>query len=137
MLPMCIMIKALAASGDEPEAAIFLIFFIKFGLVAIAPDQDVRHPVRRFAHYRSDAANVGSFKAFDDKLIMDMATYLMVREVVYSIAEKVSGNCLHNILNKFRTVGFYSFPFLGGADAFVGDGFSTKPVFTNLRLYIA
>lgn len=70
--------KLTAASGDEPEAAIFLIFFIKFGLVAIASDQDIWHPVGRLAHYRSNAANVGSFEAFDDQLIMDMAAYLLV-----------------------------------------------------------
>ena len=46
--------KLQAASGIEPEAAIFLIFFIKFGLVAITSDQDIRHPGRRFSHDRSD-----------------------------------------------------------------------------------
>ena len=111
-----------AASGDEPEATIFLIFFIKFGLVAIASNQDIRHPSRRPSHDRSDAAYTGILRAFDNKLIMDMTAYLLIREVMHRIAEKVSGNSLDDILRKFRTVGFDALPFLGGANSFVGNG---------------
>ena len=40
----------IAASGDEPGAAIFMsVFFIKIGLIPIGAEQDVRHPVRRSA----------------------------------------------------------------------------------------
>ena len=47
--------KMTAASGDEPEAAIFLsVFFIKIGLVAIGAEQDIRHPVRGSSHLFTD-----------------------------------------------------------------------------------
>ena len=52
-----------AASGDEPEAANFLIFFIKFSLVAGASDQDIRHPGGRLTHDGGNAADIGSFMA--------------------------------------------------------------------------
>ena len=48
-----------AASGDEPGAAFFMsVFFIKAGLVTISTEQDVRHPVRRFAHLLTDHIQV-------------------------------------------------------------------------------
>ena len=49
----------IAASGDEPGAAIFMsVFFIKIGLVPIGAEQDVRHPVRRSAHLFTDHIQV-------------------------------------------------------------------------------
>ena len=68
---------------------------------------------------------------------MDMTAYLLVREVMHGIAEKVSGYGLHDILYELRTIGFYTFPFLGRSDTFLGYGFTTEFVFTNLRFYIA
>ena len=126
-----------AASGDEPEAANFLIFFIKFSLVAVASDQDIRHPGRRLSHDGGNAADIGILRAFDDKLIMDMAADLLIGKILHSVAQQISGYSLYDILYKLRTVGFYAFPFLGGTDALVGDGFTTESVFTNLWLHIA
>lgn len=49
----------IAASGDEPGAAIFMsVFFIKIGFVPIGAEQDVRHPVRRSAHLFTDHIQV-------------------------------------------------------------------------------
>lgn len=62
-----------------------LIFFIKLGLVAIASDQDIRHPGRRPSHDGSDANYTGILRAFDNKLIMDMTAYLLIREVMHGI----------------------------------------------------
>ena len=76
-----------AASGNEPEAAIFLIFFIKFGLVAVASDQDIRHPGGRLPHDGSDAADIGILRAFDDKLVMDMAADLLIGKILHSVAQ--------------------------------------------------
>lgn len=52
--------------------------FIKFGLVAISSDQDIRYPDWRMTHDRSDAAEFGILRAFNNKLIMDMTAYLLV-----------------------------------------------------------
>lgn len=58
-------------SGDEPGAAFFMsVFFIKAGLVTISTEQDVRHPVRRFAHLLTDHIQVNIRTAFDDQLIV-------------------------------------------------------------------
>ena len=73
--------------SDEPEAANFLIFFIKFGRVTGASDQDIRHLCGRFAHDGSNAADIGSFRAFDDKLIMDMAADLLIGKILHSVAQ--------------------------------------------------
>ena len=63
----------IAASGDEPGAAIFMsVFFIKIGFVPIGAEQDVRHPVRRSAHLLTDHIQVNIRAAFDDQLIMNM-----------------------------------------------------------------
>ena len=68
------------------KVSIYLIFFIKFGLITISSDQDVRHPVRRLAHDRSDATDFRIFRTFDDKLIMDVSAYLLVWEIAHGIA---------------------------------------------------
>ena len=41
----------------------YLIFFIKFSLVAGASDQDIRHPGGRLTHDGGNAADIGSFMA--------------------------------------------------------------------------
>ena len=86
-----------------------LLFFIKFCLVAIASDKDIRHPVWRFAHDTADGFVINILTAFDDELIMDMTTNKAVGEVTHGKAEKVSGDCLHDVLYEFRTVAFNSF----------------------------
>jgi len=47
--------KEIAASGDEPGAAIFMsVFFIKIGFVAVGAEQDILHPVGRPSHLFTD-----------------------------------------------------------------------------------
>ena len=56
----------IAASGDEPGAAIFMsVFFIKIGFVPIGAEQDVRHPVRRSAHLLANHTQVNVRTTFD------------------------------------------------------------------------
>lgn len=68
---------------------------------------------------------------------MDMAANLPAGKIVHGVAEKVSGDCLYNILHKFRTVGFNAFPFLCSTDTFISDGLSAKFVFSDAWFYIA
>ena len=57
----------IAASGDEPGAAIFMsVFFIKLCFIAVGPEQDVRHPVWRSAHLFTDHIQINVRAAFDD-----------------------------------------------------------------------
>ena len=57
----------IAASGDEPGAAIFMsVFFIKIGLVAVGAEQDARHPVWRSTHLFTDHIQINVWAAFDD-----------------------------------------------------------------------
>ena len=39
-----------------------------------------------------------------------------------------------NVLHEFRAVGFDPFPFLRGADSFIGDGFAAETVFSDTGL---
>ena len=66
-----------------------------------------------------------------------MTTNKAVGEVTHSKTEKISGDCLHNVLNEFRTVAFDSFPFLSGADTFIGYGFTAESIFSDTRLDVA
>ena len=68
---------------------------------------------------------------------MDMTADKAVGEVTHSKTEKISGDCLHNVLNEFRTVAFDSFPFLSGADTFIGYGFTAESIFSDTRLDVA
>ena len=66
-----------------------------------------------------------------------MTTDEAVGEVTHSKTEKVSGDCLHNVLYEFRTVAFDSFPLFCGADAFIGYGFTAKSIFSDTRFDVA
>ncbi len=106
-------IKRVAASGDEPGAAIFMsVFFIKIGLVAVGAEQDGRHPVRRFAHLLTYHIQIYVRAAFDDKLIMNVADDEAVPERFHSVTEDVAADGLDDVLYEFRTVRFDAFPFL-------------------------
>ena len=95
--------KMTAASGDESEAAIILsVFFIKIGLVAISSEQDIRHPVRGYAHLLADHFRVNSGVTFDDKFIVDVADDKAVAESLHSIAEDVTADGLDDILHELR-----------------------------------
>ena len=68
---------------------------------------------------------------------MDMTADETVGEVTHGKAEKVSGDCLHDVLYEFRTVAFNSFPFLGRTDTFIGYGFTAESIFSDARLNVA
>ena len=94
-------------SGDEPGAAFFMsVFFIKAGLVTISTEQDVRHPVRRFAHLLTDHIQVNIRTAFDDQLIMNVTNNEAMPECLHGIAEDVTADSLYDVLHELRTVGF-------------------------------
>ena len=67
---------------------------------------------------------------------MDMADDEAVPEGLHSIAEDIAADCLDDVLCGFRVIGFNAFPFLCGADAFIGDGFPTVSVFADTGFHI-
>ena len=68
---------------------------------------------------------------------MDVTTDQLIGKSSHGMHQKVSGNCLNDVFYKFWTVGFDAFPFPGGSDSFVGDGFSSETVFSKLRFDVA
>ena len=86
----------------------------------------------------TERAELEQMKAdFMGKETKKLAADLLIGKILHSVAQQISGYSLYNIFYEFRTVGFYAFPFLGGTDALVGDGFTAESVFTNLWLHIA
>ena len=68
------MINDVAASGDEPGAAILmLVFFIKHGLIAVGAEQDVRHPFWGSSHLLTNDLQINAGVAFDNQFIMDVS----------------------------------------------------------------
>ena len=112
------------------------VLFVKIGLVAVGAEQDVRHPVRGSAHLFTDhfQANIGA--AFDDQFIMDVTDDKAVPQSFHGVAEDVAANGLDDVLHELRTVGFDAFPFLCGADSFIGDGFAAVLIFADTGLHI-
>lgn len=76
---------------------------------------------------------VGVLATFDDQLIMDMATDEAVGEGQHGVAEDVPADSLDDVLDELGTVGFDPLPFLGAADAHVGDGFSAEAILADPR----
>ena len=127
----------MAASGDEPGAAIFMsVFFIKYCLVAVGAEQDIRHPVGRPSHLFTDDFQVNSGIAFDNQFIMNMPDDKAVAKSFHSIAEDVAAYGLDDILHEFRPVGFNTVPLLRRANTFIGDGFSAELIGTNSGFHI-
>ena len=127
----------IAASGDEPGAAIFMsVFFIKIGLIPIGAEQDVRHPVRRSAHLLTDHIQVNIRAAFDDQLIMNMTDDEAVPESFHSVAKDVAADGLDDILHKLRTIGFDTFPLLCGSNSLIGDEFAAILVFSDTGFHV-
>ena len=120
-----------------PETAIFLIFFVKWRFISIASNLDIWHPVWRPTHDIADGFVIDILTTFDNEFIMDMTADKAVGEVTHGKTEKVPGDCLHDVLYEFRTVAFDSFPFLSGADTFIGYGFTTESIFSDTRLDVA
>ena len=119
------------------QAAIFMsVFFIKAGFVAVGTEQDVRHPVRRFAHLLANHTQVNVRAAFDDQLIMNVTDDKAVPERFHGVAENVAADCLDDVLHELRTVGFDAFPLLCGSDSFVSDGFAAILVFSDAGFHV-
>ena len=112
------------------------VFFVKKGLISISTEQDVRHPVRRFAHLLTDHIQVDIRAAPDDQFIMNMTDDKAVPECFHGIAEDVAADGLNDVLHKLRTVGFDAFPFLCGSNTFISYGFAAELILTNTRLHI-
>ena len=124
-------------SGDEPGAAIFMsVFFIEISLVAVSAEQDVRHPVRRSAHLLANHIQVNIRTAFDDQLIMNVTDDEAVPESLHGIAEDVAADSLDDVLHELRTVGFDAFPFLCGANSFIGYRFAAILIFSDTGLHV-
>ena len=62
---------------------------------------------------------------------MDVADDEAVPESLHGIAEDVAGDGLDDIFCEFWTIAFDALPFLCGADAEVGDGFTAEAVFID------
>ena len=88
------------------------VFFVKMCLVAVGTEQDARYPVRRSAHLLTDHIHVNIGAAFDDQLIMNVTDDEAVPESFHGVAEDVAADGLDDVLHKFRTVGFDTFPLL-------------------------
>ena len=112
------------------------ILHIERALVSISANQDIFHPARSEAHFAADSINWCVQRAFDDQFVMDMAADQLIGEGAHGEHQKISGDGLHDIFYKFRTVGFDTFPFFGGSDTFIGDGFSAEAIFADAGLYI-
>lgn len=112
------------------------VFLVKHGLIAIGAEQDVRHPVRRSSHLRTDDIQINAGAAFDDQFIMDMTDDKAVSESFYGIAEYIAADGLNDILHELRTVGFDAFPFLRGSDTFIGDRFAAELILTDAGLHV-
>ena len=67
---------------------------------------------------------------------MNMPADEAVGESPHGVAEDVPADCLDDVLYELRAVGFDSFPFLRGANAHVGHGFSAEAVLSGPGLHI-
>lgn len=112
------------------------VFFIKLCFIAVGPEQDVRHPVRRSAHLLTDDIQVNFGTAFDDQFIVNVSYYEAVPESFHGVAEDVTTDSLDDVLHELRTVGFDAFPFLCGSNTFISYGFAAELILTNTRLHI-
>ena len=124
-------------SGDAQGAAVFLsVFFIKFCLIPIRSQQDIRHPFRGTSHLFTDSFQVNSGSAFNDKLIMNVSDDEAVPESFHGAAENVTADGLDDIFHKFRPVGFDALPFLCGSYTFIGDGFTAELIDPDAGLHV-
>ncbi len=80
------------------------VFFLKKGLISISTEQDIWHPFRGSAYLLTDDIQINIGAAFDDQFIMDMSDDEAVPESFHGVAEDISADGLHNILNELRTV---------------------------------
>ena len=73
---------------------------------------------------------------FNDHFIMNVHDNGAAAECLHGIAENITGRCLHDVLDKFRTIGIETLPLLGATDTFVGDALTTELIGPNLRFHI-
>ena len=85
----------------------------------------------------ADDPVIDALTALNDQLIMDVSADEAVGEGPHGVAEDVPADGLDDVLDELRTVGFDSFPFLCGADAHVGDGFSAEAILSDPGLHIS
>lgn len=104
--------------------------------VSIGPEQYSRNPRWRPSHLIADDLIVDILAAFYNQFIMYTSADKAVRKVLHCEAEKIAADGLDDVLDEFRTVGFDSFPFLCGADAHVGDGFTAEGIFFDTGFYV-
>ena len=97
-----------AAASGKHRRPLSLIFFIKFGFIPIASNQDIRHPVWRPTHDIADGFVINILAAFDDELIMDMTTNKAVGEGAWKNKEdlwRLPAQCSQRISDRsFRFV---------------------------------
>ena len=94
-------------------------------------EQDVWHPVRCSCHLLAERFQGYFLGTFDNQFIVDMTANKAVGECFHSIHQKVSGDGLYHILDKFRTVAFQAFLLFSGSDTFIGYRFSTEFILAN------
>ena len=113
---------------------IFSVLLIKFRYIPIRSELDAAEPLRYSCHLLTEHFKRYILGAFDDELIVDVPTDEAVRECFHGIHQEVSGDGLHYILDKSRTITFKPLPFLISSDSFISDGFATKLILTDVRL---
>ena len=111
---------------------LLLILLIKFRLIPIRSQDKPRNPVRSSSHLLTDGVERYIRAALDDKFIVDMTDDKAVGECPDGMHQDISADCLDDVFNEFRTVGFNAFPLLRSTDTFVGYGFTAEFIFTNL-----
>ena len=84
----------------------------------------------------ADGLQVNAGIAFDDQFIMDVSDDETMPESHHCIAEDVAADGLDDILHEFRPIRFNAFPLLGGANTFIGDGFSAELIGADAGLHI-
>ena len=98
-----------------------LIFFIKRCRIAVGPQQQAFGPRRRAAHLFTNCIQRHAGISFDDNFIVNMHDNRTVAECLHSVAKNITSSGLHDVFDKFWTVGIKTFPLLGASDAFIGN----------------
>ena len=113
-----------------------LIFFIKRCRIAVGPQQQAFGPRRRAAHLFTNCIQRHAGISFDDNFIVNMHDNRTVAECLHSVAKNITSSGLHDVFDKFWTVGIKTFPLLGASDAFIGNTLTTEFIRPNLRFHI-
>ena len=68
---------------------------------------------------------------FDDDLIMYVCNDVAAAQRLHGKAQNIAAQRQNNILNEFRTIALKPLPFFRATDAFIGNRFAAKTVFSN------